>query len=178
MRWPHRYSLLVGVAGFVVLIDQITKFWVQKTMRLYESIPVVPGLLDLHYIRNTGAAFGFLSGSHSDFRIPFFILVSVAAIGIILFLFHKLEESEVLMPLALSLVLGGALGNLIDRIRLGEVVDFISFHYKAFHWPAFNVADIGITTGVFLLVLRIFLFDKRESARRDPPRRGRLPQEN
>ena len=77
-----------------------------------------------------------------------------------------------------ELVLGGALGNLIDRIRLGEVVDFISFHYKAFHWPAFNVADIGITTGVFLLVLRIFFFDKRQPVRRDPPRRGRLPQEN
>ncbi len=178
MRWPRRYSLLLGVAGLVVLIDQITKLRVEKTMRLYESIPVVPRYLDLHYIRNTGAAFGFLSGSHSDFRIPFFVLVSAAAIGIILFLFHRLEESEVLMPLALSLVLGGALGNLIDRIRLGEVIDFISFHYKAFHWPAFNVADIGITTGVFLLILRIFLFEKGEPERRDPPGKSRVSREN
>ena len=178
MTLPRRTSLLLGVAGLVVLIDQGTKMWVDKTMRLYESKPIVPGLLDLHYIRNTGAAFGFLSASHSDFRIPFFILVSIAAIGIILFLFYRLEESEVLMPLALSLVLGGAVGNLIDRIRLGEVIDFIAFHYKAFHWPAFNVADIGITAGVSLLVLRIFLFEKKHPARRDPPHKGRVPLEN
>lgn len=161
MRWPHRYSLLLGVGSLVVLIDQATKIWVDKTMNLYESTPIVPGLLDLHYIRNTGAAFGFLSGSHSGFRIPFFILVSSVAIGIILFLFYKLEDSEVMMPLALSLVLGGAIGNLIDRIRLGEVIDFILFHYKAFQWPAFNVADIGITVGVTLLVLRIVVLEKR-----------------
>jgi signal peptidase II len=166
--WQRRYNLLLGVAGLVVLIDQVTKIWVDKTLRLYESRPILPGFLDLHYIRNTGAAFGFLSGSHEDFRIPFFILVSSAAIGIILFLFHKLEESEVMMPLALSLVLGGALGNLIDRIRLGEVIDFILLHYKAFHWPAFNVADIGITAGVGLLVLRIFLFEKKEQPRPAP----------
>ena len=168
MRWPRRYNMLLGVGSLVVLIDQITKIWVDKTMNLYESTPIVPGLLDLHYIRNTGAAFGFLSGSHAGFRIPFFILVSSVAIGIILFLFYKLEESEVMMPLALSLVLGGAIGNLIDRIRLGEVIDFILFHYKAFRWPAFNVADIGITVGVALLVLKIFLLDKREPAKSAP----------
>jgi signal peptidase II len=168
VRWPRRYSLLLGVGSLVVLTDQITKIWVDKTMSLYESTPIVPGLLYLHYIRNTGAAFGFLSGSHSGFRIPFFILVSSVAIGIILFLFYKLEESEVVMPLALSLVLGGAIGNLIDRIRQGEVIDFILFHYKAFQWPAFNVADIAITVGVTLLVLKIFLLDKRRPAKSSP----------
>jgi signal peptidase II len=168
VRWPHRYNVLLGVGGLVVLIDQITKIWVDKTMKLYESTPIVPGLLDLHYLRNTGAAFGFLSGSHEGFRIPFFILVSSVAIGIILFLFYKLEESEVVMPLALSLVLGGAIGNLIDRIRLGEVIDFIFFHYKAFRWPSFNVADIAITVGVTLLVLRIFLLEKRQPAKSAP----------
>ena len=166
--WPRRYNMLLGVGSLVVLIDQITKIWIDKTMNLYESTPIVPGLLDLHYIRNTGAAFGFLSGSHAGFRIPFFLLVSSVAIGIILFLFHKLEDSEVVMPLALSLVLGGAIGNLIDRIRLGEVIDFILFHYKAFQWPAFNVADIGITIGVTLLVLKIFLLEKREPAESAP----------
>ena len=168
MKWPRRYNVLLVVGSLVVLIDQITKIWVDKTMNLYESTPIVPGLLDLDYIRNTGAAFGFLSGSHAGFRIPFFILVSSVAIGIILFLFYKLEESEVMMPLALSLVLGGAIGNLIDRIRLGEVIDFILFHYKAFRWPAFNVADIGITVGVTLLVLKIFLLEKREPAKSAP----------
>ena len=160
MRWPWRYSLLLCVAGVVVLLDQITKVWVHRTMRVYDTQTIIPGILDLNYIRNTGAAFGFLSGSHSGFRIPFFILVSVVAVGIILFLFYKLEDSEVMMPVALSLVLGGAIGNLVDRIRLGEVIDFILIHYKAFRWPAFNVADIAITVGVFLLVVRIFFFER------------------
>jgi signal peptidase II len=154
------------VAGFVVLLDQITKVWVDMNMRVYDSQTIIPGIFDLHYIRNTGAAFGFLSGSQEGFRIPFFILVSLVAVGIILFLFHKLEDSEVMMPVALSLVLGGAIGNLADRIRLGEVIDFILFHYKTFRWPAFNVADIAITVGVFLLVLRIFFF---ENSVEEPP---------
>jgi len=149
----------------VTLLDQATKIWVDKTLRIYETHTILPGLLDLHYIRNTGAAFGFLSGSHAGFRIPFFVLVSVVAVGIILFLFHKLEDSEIMMPLALSLVLGGAIGNLLDRVRLGEVIDFILVHYKGFHWPAFNVADIAITVGVSLLVLRVFLLDSRRKVK-------------
>ncbi len=165
MKWPRRYSLLLWLGGLVVLVDQITKIWVERNMQVYESKTILPGLLDLHYIRNTGAAFGFLSGSHAGFRIPFFILVSAVAVGIILFLFHKLEDSELMMPTALSLVLGGAVGNLVDRIRLGEVIDFLLIHYKSFHWPAFNVADIAITVGVSLLVLRIFLLDKRQPVR-------------
>ena len=168
MKWPARYSLLLGVSGSVILLDQITKMWVDKTMRIYETNTIVPGLLDLYYIRNTGAAFGFLSSSHEGFRIPFFILVSVFAVGIILFLFYKLEESEAIMPVALSLVLGGAIGNLLDRIRFGEVIDFLLIHYKAFRWPAFNVADIAITVGVFLMVLRIFLFKEREPGKPAP----------
>jgi signal peptidase II len=159
--WPRRYTLLLGLGGTVTLLDQATKIWVDKTLRIYETYPILPGLLDLHYIRNTGAAFGFLSGSHAGFRIPFFVLVSVVAVGIILFLFHKLEDSEIMMPFALSLVLAGAIGNLLDRIRLGEVIDFILIHYKGFHWPAFNVADIAITVGVSILVLRIFLLDSK-----------------
>jgi signal peptidase II len=168
LRWPRRYNLLIGLGGLVVLLDQATKIWVHNTMRLYETKPLVPGFLNLHYIRNTGAAFGFLSGSHAGFRIPFFILVSFVAIGIILYLFHKLEESEVMMPLALSLVLGGAIGNLVDRVRQGEVIDFILIHYKAFHWPAFNVADIAITAGVGLLVVRIFLSERGRAERPAP----------
>lgn len=163
MKWPRRYKLLLCLGGLVVLLDQVTKVWVDQNLRVYEGKAIIPGLLDLHYIRNTGAAFGFLSGSHEGFRIPFFIVVSAVAVGIILFLFRKLEDSEVMMPVALSLVLGGAVGNLVDRVRLGEVIDFLLIHYKAFHWPAFNVADIAITVGVSLLVLRIFLLDKRKA---------------
>jgi signal peptidase II len=155
MKWRRRYSILVIFAGILLIIDQWTKIWIHTTFQLGEVRPIIPGFLDLHYIRNTGAAFGFLSGTHSSFRIPFFIGISLVAIGIILFLFRKLEDSMTLIPLSLSLVLGGALGNLIDRIRLGEVIDFILVHYRWFHWPAFNVADIAITSGVILLMYQI-----------------------
>jgi len=163
MKWSPRYTILLAVCGSVLLLDQVTKILVDNSMRLYSREPLINGFLDLHYIRNSGAAFGFLAGSHSAFRLPFFIGVSVIAVGIILYLFYKMEESETLAPIALALVLGGAVGNLVDRIRLGEVIDFIYFHYKRFAWPAFNVADIAITSGVILLIFRmLFLEEKPE----------------
>ena len=162
MKWSRRYMLLFTVGGGVILLDQVTKILVDNSMRLYSRESIIPGILDLYYIRNTGAAFGFLAGSQSALRIPFFIGVSVIAIGIIFYLFHKMGENELMVPLSLSLVLGGAIGNLADRIRLGEVIDFIFFHYKRFAWPAFNVADIAITVGVFLLIIWMFFFEKKE----------------
>jgi len=160
MKWPRRSALLGLLTGLVVLLDQCTKLWVHSNFRLGEQRTVIPGFLDLHYIRNTGAAFGFLSGTHASFRIPFFVLVSVAAIGIILYLAKKMEDTGGMSSLSLSLVLGGAIGNLVDRIRLGEVIDFVSVHYRWFRWPAFNVADSAITVGVILLVYRI-VFPRR-----------------
>ena len=161
-KW-RRYILLVVVVGSVVALDQETKHWIDGNMKLYEMDEVIPGFLDLHYIRNKGAAFGFLDEKHASFRLPFFYGVSFVAIGIILYLFHKMDDSEYLVPVALSLVLGGAVGNLIDRIRLGEVIDFIYFHYhRSFYWPAFNVADIAITVGVFLLIVRMFFFERKD----------------
>ena len=162
MSWlRNRYIILFLMGGSVIVLDQLTKIWIDHSMRLYAKKVIIPGVLDLFYIRNTGAAFGFLSGSHSAFRIPFFVGISVIAIAIILYLFYKMDESEFMVPIALSLVLGGAIGNLIDRIRLGEVIDFMYFHYKSFAWPAFNVADIAITLGVFLLILRMFFLEKK-----------------
>jgi len=150
------------MGGGVLLLDQVTKILVDQSMRIYDTHTLIPGLLDLYYIRNPGAAFGLLSNSHSALRVPFFVVVSALAIGFILYLFRKLEESERLVPFALSLVLGGAVGNLVDRIRLGEVIDFVHIHYRRFSWPAFNVADIAITGGVILLMVRMFFLDRKE----------------
>jgi len=161
MSLTRRYIMLLVVGGVIVALDQYTKVWIDNNMRLYATEPILKGYLDFHYIRNAGSAFGFLSGSESPYRIPFFVGVSTLAIGIILYLFHQMEESEIVVPVALSLVLGGAVGNLIDRIRLGEVIDFIYFHYKRFAWPAFNIADIAITAGVILLILRMFFLENR-----------------
>lgn len=160
MMLAGKYSMLALVAGGVIALDQASKLWVDSRMRLYETKALVPGFFDLHYIRNTGAAFGFLSRSNADVRVPFFIVVSVVATAIIVYLFHRLRNTDKVLPFALSLVLGGAVGNLIDRVRLGEVIDFFYIHYKGFHWPAFNVADTAITVGVFLLVLRMVFTEK------------------
>ena len=164
MSLYRRYIMLLLVVGGIVALDQFTKIWIDQNMSLYESRPILGGFLDFHYIRNAGAAFGILSRTDSPLRIPFFVGISTLAIGIILYLFHRMETSEILVPVALSLVLGGAVGNLIDRIRLGEVIDFIYFQYRRFAWPAFNVADIAITVGVFLLILRMVFLEKRPSA--------------
>ena len=161
----RKYFLLGVIVGGLVLVDQWTKAWIDTNMRLYETRPILPGLFELQYVRNTGAAFGFLSGSHADFRIPFFIGISVVAIGVILYLFSKLEGSEWMAAVSLSLILGGAVGNLIDRIRLGEVIDFLLLHYRKFQWPAFNVADMAITAGVFLLLFRMVLMERRQPGR-------------
>ncbi len=162
LSWLRRYSYPFFIGGGTLLLDQLTKVWIQNSFRLYEMKAIIPGFFDFYYVFNTGAAFGILSKTSPAFRIPFFIGISILAIGIILYLFHKQEESEIMAPLALSLVLGGALGNLIDRIRLGKVVDFLLVHYKDFRWPAFNVADIAITVGVALLILRMFFFTENQ----------------
>ncbi len=165
LKWGRMYSTLILLSGLVVLVDQWTKLWIHGTFRIGESKTIISGFLDLHYIRNTGAAFGFLSGTHASFRIPFFIVISLLAIGILFYMFRKMEAAEGPWALvSISLVLGGALGNLIDRVRLGEVIDFISVHYRGFRWPAFNVADTAITIGVFLFMYRI-LFPRKDYRR-------------
>ena len=145
--------LLIGSA--VLVLDQITKFWVHQTMALYQSVEIIPRFASITYIRNTGAAFGFLAGERSSLRTIFFILVSGLAIGCILYLFKTLRPQQKTLIISLSLVLGGAIGNLVDRVRMGEVIDFIDLHWNQFHWPAFNVADSAITIGVALLFVQM-----------------------
>ncbi len=142
------------VALAIVLLDQATKLWVVSSLRLHESVPLIEGFFDLTYVRNTGAAFSLFAGRSAAFRVPFFVAVSVAAvIGIAVYV-HRTPASERLVLAGCAFVLGGALGNLIDRVLSGDVVDFLDLHWRGWHWPAFNVADSFITVGVALLVLR------------------------
>jgi signal peptidase II len=150
-----KYGLVFLVSGLVLVLDQITKYWVEKTMTLYQSIEIVPHFVRLTYVRNTGAAFGFLAGDRSNVRMSFFILVSIAAIGCIAYLLKTLRPQQKTLLVSLSMILGGAAGNLIDRHRAGEVLDFIDLHWYQYHWPAFNVADSAITLGVALLFLQM-----------------------
>jgi signal peptidase II len=121
-------------------------------MPLYHSIPVIEDLFNLTYIRNTGAAFGILAGSAAAFRLPFLLLFSTVAIVFIIFMLRRLPDREKGLITALAFILGGAIGNLIDRIAYGEVIDFLDFYWSRFHWPAFNLADSFITIGVLITV--------------------------
>jgi signal peptidase II len=150
----RKYLILLVLSVFVIALDQWTKLEVLKRFRLGESIPVIADYFNLTYIRNTGAAFGILADAHPDFRGPFFLIVPIAALAAIAYIFRKIPQNDVKLSTALSLVVGGAIGNLIDRVRLGFVVDFLDFHWKyQNHFPAFNVADSAICVGVGILML-------------------------
>jgi len=138
--------------GIVLLLDQITKMYVSSIMSLHDSLSVIDGFFNITYVRNPGAAFGFLADSSPAFRSVFFVAIASIAILLIFFLIMKAKDEELLFTLSLSLILGGAVGNLIDRVRFGEVIDFLDFYLASYHWPAFNVADTAISCGAVLLV--------------------------
>jgi len=148
------FKFIFFISGGVVLMDQITKLAIQKHFQLHESLIVVKNLVSLTYIRNPGAAFGILAEQSATFRSVFFAVVSVLAFFLLMLFFMKTEKKDQWERVALSLLLGGTIGNLIDRIRLGEVVDFIYFYTIRF--PAFNVADSAITIGAFILLFNLY----------------------
>lgn len=133
-----------------VVLDQLSKLYIDSHFKLYESVTVLENFFHITYIRNRGAAFGILSDS--PLRLPFFIFVTLVAIVGILWYLRQMQAGQKLSQLALGLILSGAIGNLIDRVRFGEVVDFIDVHWYSHHWPAFNVADSAICIGVGLLL--------------------------
>jgi signal peptidase II len=150
-----KYPLTTLIGAGVLVLDQATKVLVDKTMVMHQTINLIPHFASLTYLRNTGAAFGFLAGARSSLRIVFFALISSVAIGCVVYLIRGLRPQQKALLASLSLILGGALGNLIDRLRLGEVIDFIDLHWYDIHWPAFNVADSAISIGVALLFIQL-----------------------
>jgi signal peptidase II len=144
-----------------VVLDQVSKVQIMQTMRLHESIPVFQEFFSLTYIRNPGAAFGLLASSGQAFRLIFFGVTSVFALGLLGMIFFRLRQDDWVGQLSIAAILGGAIGNLLDRVRFGEVIDFLDFYINGYHWPAFNVADAAISVGVFFLILH-FALDKKE----------------
>ncbi|HMF47373.1 MAG TPA: signal peptidase II [Candidatus Saccharimonadales bacterium] len=143
-----KWKLVLSWLTPIIVLDQLTKIIVDRTMPLHHSIPIVDGFFSLTYVRNTGAAFGIFAGSHEVFRLPFLIGVSILAIGFILVMLKRLRDDATGLVTALTFILGGAIGNLIDRVLHGEVIDFLDVYYSNYHWPAFNLADSFITVGV------------------------------
>jgi signal peptidase II len=155
-------NLLLGLlTGTVIVVDQLSKQHIMQTMRLHESIPIVPNLFSFTYIRNPGAAFGLLAGSSDAFRMVFFGITSIFALVLLGTILYRMPEREWMGRLSVSAILGGAVGNLIDRLRFGEVIDFLDVYIESYHWPAFNVADSAITVGVIFLIIH-FMFEKQD----------------
>jgi signal peptidase II len=149
-------AIALGLIGFLVVLDQVSKALIARSLALYESRPVIRGFLNLVHSRNDGAIFGFMGHAGSPaFRLAL-ALASVVALVLVVFYFVKTPGRDVLMLTALSLILAGALGNNIDRLTRGYVVDFIDVYVKRWHWPVFNVADSCISIGAVLLFIVLF----------------------
>jgi signal peptidase II len=149
----RRFRLAAAVALAVLFVDQATKAIVSHTMRLHESIDLVP-IFAFTYLRNTGAAFGVLAAAPASVRLPIFFVVTVVAVGALVSFVRRTPPDERWLVAALGGILGGALGNLVCRVRYGEVIDFLDVHWGDLHWPPFNVADSAITVGVAIVLLR------------------------
>ncbi len=147
------------LTALVIALDLGTKAAASHYFQLYEILPVIPGWFNLTLAHNSGAAFSFLA-SESGWQRWFFALVAIVVSTIIFFWLRKLQPGERWLAIALSLILGGALGNLWDRLTLGYVVDFLDFYYqsdtKTIHWPAFNIADTAISIGAVMMVIDAF----------------------
>lgn len=140
--------------------DVITKNIIKSTMELYSAVPVIDGFFNIVYVLNPGAAFSFLHDMNESYRQLFFITVTITAIFIILYIFSQ-EKSKASIA-GFALILSGAIGNLIDRIYIGKVVDFLDFYYSSYHFPAFNVADSCITIGVSLIIIDMLFLNKNK----------------
>lgn len=152
--WP-KYGIFAAVAGAVVVLDQITKALVLRSLDMYQSVTVIPGFFRLTHVHNRGGAFGFLAQNDSPLRHWLFLAAAVVAMGLILYFFHQTPRTHRLLGLALAMIFGGAIGNVIDRLRFGRVVDFLDVYVGQYHWPTFNIADSAVTVGVAIFVLHL-----------------------
>ena len=162
-------KLRVFVISLVIVLplDQATKQWIVEKIHYADRIEIIPGLFDLTHVRNAGGAFSFFADGPHEQRMIFFIGTTLIAIVLLLVFYRNLESEEVLPATALGVVLGGALGNLTDRLRYGEVVDFLDVHlWGGYTWPTFNVADSALVCGVGLLLIQIGL-DRKPHRRRE-----------
>jgi len=159
----HRMAVLGSLVATLVVFDQATKAIVRATLPLYDSVIVIPGFLSLTHVRNTGAAFGFLNGVQFPFKAAVMTLISlVALVGIILYGIRATTNQPV-SQMGLALVVGGAIGNLIDRMTAGHVVDFVDVYWRGWHFWAFNAADAGISIGAALLIIDMIRVDRHVS---------------
>ena len=148
-----KISRLSVAAGIVIVLDQITKIMILTFLPLYDSIAIIPGFFSLTHIQNPGGAFGFMARQSSNFQHVTFIAISLLALCLVLYFYMTTPTGYPWLSAGFAMIFGGAVGNLIDRVRLGKVVDFLDVYMGQMHWPAFNVADSAISIGI-----AVFLF--------------------
>ncbi len=153
------WTRLALVAGLVTVADQATKYVIKTQMLLHEQIAVIQNLFNITYVMNPGGAFGFFAAGSPGIRKFIFLFLSSMVALFVIWFYHRCARDYHFLSFGLALIFGGAVGNLIDRFRYGMVVDFLDFHIGSAHWPAFNVADSGITIGMGILIYHI-LFKK------------------
>lgn len=153
----YRYLILIGSA--VAILDQATKLIIVHQLAHYETIKIIPGFFNLTHLYNPGGAFGFAANQSPLVRTILFMVFTTLALGVIIYFYRSLPENYPGLSTALSLIFGGAVGNLIDRIRIGSVIDFLDVYIKGHHWPAFNVADSAVSIGMAIFIYHL-LFNK------------------
>lgn len=158
------WVLFLTIAAAVLALDQATKAWVLATLPGAPPVTVIPGFFNLTFSRNTGGVFGLFSGAPSLGRRAFFVGATAVALGVIVLFLRRWGRESRLLSVALALVAGGAVGNLVDRLRFGSVVDFIDWHWRSHHWYTFNIADSAITGGAVLLVAHSLFFETPTAA--------------
>ena len=156
--------LFILCAAVIIALDQITKAAITSRFLLHESYGVIDGFFNIVYVINPGAAFGFLAGASATFRYIFFIGITVIAILLIIYYLVKSRSGSIVIVISLTLIFAGAVGNLIDRIRFGAVVDFLDVYVGTWHWPAFNVADSAISIGAALMIWEMIARHKKGNA--------------
>lgn len=158
----NKYKIAVVIALLVIVLDQVSKWMIRSSLPLYKRIEILP-FFDITHLRNTGAAFGILRDLPDSLRFTLFTVVLIIAIVVIFIFLKKTANEDKLLIVSLSLILGGAIANSIDRFRLGYVTDFLGFHWFGnlnYQWPPFNVADSAITIGVILILFDSFFLKR------------------
>lgn len=151
----------------VVLLDQLSKIWVVINFGLYERLEIIPHFFDLTYITNRGAAFGILAGVDGVWRHYLFLILGGSALVLLVIFWRRMHQDHPFYGVALSLIAGGAIGNIVDRVRFGAVVDFLDFYVAGYHWPAFNIADSAIFVGVVIFIVTNYLEERRQKKAED-----------
>src|SRR5947207_1786366 len=156
---PRRIEVWLPIA--IVVLDQLTKFAVNRTLPLHSSVTIIPGLVDFTHVRNTGAAFGILNAVEFPFKTVIIAVIATAAlIGVGMYA-ASLAHHQLVARVGLALIIGGAAGNLVDRVAAGSVVDFVDVYWRTYHFWAFNVADSAISVGVAIMIVDMLGLDKR-----------------